>query len=165
MELPYLLAAGLLFFCLLKIAIVDVRTFRIPDALSLGLIAGGLAFAAWRSVHASATEPPAPFAGHLLGAGAGYLSLALVGEVFFRWRGTEGLGLGDAKLFGASGAWLGWQALPFVLLLASLSGLVQALVTGRSRAPNRRFAFGPHLAGSFWLIWLFGAPGLPPIWR
>lgn len=152
-----LLFASLLGLWLLIVAMVDLRTFRIPDTLSLTLLGLGLVFAAWRSQYDLAT--------HLLGAAAGYLSLALFGEAFFRLRGREGLGLGDAKLFGAAGAWLGWPALPFVLLLASVSGVLWALVAERGWRSDRRLAFGPHIAAGFWLVWVFGAPGLPPAWR
>ena len=44
-------------------------------------------------------------------------------------RGREGLGLGDAKLLGALGAWFGWQALPFILLAASSLGMVAVLAS------------------------------------
>ena len=69
------------------------------------------------------------------------------------------MGLGDAKLLAASGAWLGAGALPTVLLWATGSALVCVLVasrrnpalTGASRLP-----FGPFLAFGIWLVWLYG---------
>jgi leader peptidase (prepilin peptidase) / N-methyltransferase len=80
----------------------------------------------------------------------GFVLLAVIGEVYFRRKGTEGLGLGDAKLFGAAGAWLGWQALPTVLLIGSVGGLVFALIRGRTD----RVAFGPWLALGLWVMWV-----------
>lgn len=152
-----IVTAILLAAWLLAITVVDIREFRIPNALSLPLIALGLAYAFF--------ESSLPLYDHVLGASFGYGSLAMIGTFYFRIKGREGLGLGDAKLLGAAGAWTGWLALPFVLLVASLSGLALALLSRRLRASNARIAFGPHLAAGFWLIWMFGAPGLQPEWR
>lgn len=157
MDILALSVGGLLALWLGAISFIDRRTLRIPDVLSLGLLATGLAFAAWQSQQWPTS--------HVVGASVGFLSLALLGEAFFRWRGREGLGLGDAKLFGASGAWLGWQALPFVLLLASIFGLFAALALQGGTRRDRRLAFGPHLCVSFFAVWVFGAPGLSPVWR
>lgn len=124
---------------LAAIAVIDARSLRIPDRLSLPLIGAGLL--------AAATGPAGVFADRLVGAGAGFLILGGVGEVYFRLRHREGLGLGDAKLFAAAGAWLGWQMLPWVLVVASVLALVWTL-TQRSRP---EIAFGPWLALGFWL--------------
>lgn len=131
---------------LLAIAVVDVRTFRIPDWLSLPLIAAGLARTAFLA--------PERLPAHALGAAAGYAALALFGALYFRLRGRDGLGLGDAKLFAGGGAWLGWQPLPAVLAVAAVAGLAFALATGLGR--GARIAFGPWLALSIWLAWLAG---------
>ena len=138
------ICAGLLLtLALLQIARVDQATLRIPDAISLPLIAVGLGLAA--------LSPAPALADRLIGAGAGFLLLAALGEGYFRWHRREGLGLGDAKLFGAAGAWLGWQALPWVLLVAAGAALVWAMVARRQGA----VAFGPWLALAFWLIWFW----------
>ena len=129
---------------LLTLACIDLRSLRIPDMMSLPLLAVGLSLAWIGSL--------TTFADHLIGAGVGFLVLALFGEIFFRLRGREGLGLGDAKLFGAAGAWLGWQALPLVLLVAAVGGLVWALAQRQ-----REIAFGPWLALGFWLVLISGA--------
>lgn len=141
------LATVILTVLLAAIGWIDARTLRIPDMLSLPLV--GLGFG-W-----SALRPDLWVPGHLIGAVAGYSALALIGEVYFRRRGIEGLGLGDAKLFAAAGAWLGWQALPQVLLIAALSGLVFAMVRRASGGPKAaQMAFGPWLALGFWLVWM-----------
>lgn len=130
---------------LARIAWIDVARLRIPDALSLPLIAAGLAVAV--------LLPVRPLTDHLAGAVAGYALFAVIGAWFFRRRGIEGLGLGDAKLLAAAGAWLGWQALPWVVLIGSLGALGLAL----SRPAARRgdpVAFGPWLALAFALVWL-----------
>ncbi len=129
------------------IAVIDFRTYRIPDWLSLPLIGAGLGWAAWCGQQA--------LTAHLIGAVVGYASLAAFGAAYFRRFGRDGLGLGDAKLFAAAGAWLGWKALPLVLLVASVGGLIFALVTLRLRAETR-IAFGPWIALGIWLVWLLG---------
>lgn len=143
--LPLWLALGAGFgltLALLRVAQVDLATLRIPDAVSLPLIGAGLGLAA--------LSPAPALADRLIGAGTGFLLLAVIGEVYFRWRQSEGLGLGDAKLFGAAGAWLGWQALPLVLALAAAAALIWAVVRRRHGVQ----AFGPWLALGFWLVWL-----------
>jgi leader peptidase (prepilin peptidase) / N-methyltransferase len=129
---------------LCAIAVIDHRTLRIPDVLSIPLILAGLL--------ASYGMSALPFRDHLIGAIVGFSLLWAIGEWFF-WRfETEGLGIGDAKLFGASGAWLGWQALPTVLLIATLCALAFTITT---RASGRQIAFGPWLALALWIVWVW----------
>jgi leader peptidase (prepilin peptidase)/N-methyltransferase len=75
-----------------------------------------------------------------------------------RLRKRDGLGGGDWKLFAAGGAWLGWQLLPQLLLVAALGGLAAALVLHR-RKPEflaQRLPFGAFLAPALWLLYLAG---------
>lgn len=126
------------------IAIVDFRERRIPDLASLPLIAAGLGLTGLVSGVALADR--------LIGSGAGFLLLWALGEAYFRLRGQEALGIGDAKLFAAAGAWLGWAALPGVLLSAALMGLAFAALRPGPR--QDRLAFGPWLAAGLLLGWL-----------
>ena len=132
---------GLMFGLLGWVVVADFRHRRIPDMASLPLIGVGLML--------TGAVSQIGLADRLIGAGVGFLVLWGLGEAFFRLRGVEGLGIGDAKLFAAAGAWLGWQALPPVLLIASVMGLVFAAVTR-----GRELAFGPWLAAGFALVWL-----------
>lgn len=154
-----LLATLALAAALLAIAVWDARTLRIPDFLSLPLVAAGLA-AAW-------AVSRLPLLDHLIGAVCGYLILFLVAFLYRRVRGREGLGLGDAKLLAAGGAWLGWAALPSVVLAASFTGLGHALVlVALKRGQGRReLPFGPHIAFAILLIWLIGPFAEAPVWR
>lgn len=127
------------------ISAIDLRTFRIPDVLSLPLIGAGLALAV--------TVPDVYPTDHLIGAIAAFALFAGLGELYFRARNVDGLGLGDAKLFAAAGAWLGWQNLPIVLLIATLGGLAQALLT-RKNHRDAQLAFGPWIAVGFWAVWM-----------
>lgn len=134
------------------ISVIDLRTHRIPDALSLPLIVVGLIW--------SRSGSDLPWSAHLAGALAGYLTLAAFGALYFHWRGREGLGLGDAKLFSAAGAWLGWQSLPLVLLAACCGGLLFAAATGPT-GRHRHLAFGPWISLGFFVLFVF-SQRVPP---
>jgi leader peptidase (prepilin peptidase)/N-methyltransferase len=147
-----LIASCLLGWALLALAVIDRRTFLLPDAITLPLIAMGLGVAAWFD--------PEALPAHALGAAAGWLGFAGIAALYRRLRGRDGLGLGDAKLLAAGGAWLGWSGLPGTVLIASLLGLAEALARRmRRRAPltaDEPIAFGAWLAAGIWLIWLYG---------
>ncbi|MGH6942668.1 MAG: prepilin peptidase [Geminicoccaceae bacterium] len=136
---------------LLALAVIDFRELVLPDVITLPLIPTGLAVA-W-------AIDPGLLVGHALGALGGFAAFALIAAAYRRARDREGLGLGDAKLLAAAGAWLGWQALPGVVMIAAASGLALALaasIGSGKLAWTSRVAFGPHLALAFWLVWLFG---------
>jgi leader peptidase (prepilin peptidase)/N-methyltransferase len=146
-----LLAAA--FGCwLLALAVIDAEHFWLPDALTLPLLLAGLAAAL-------AFDPF--WTDRLIGAVAGWTALAGLGLAYRRLRGREGLGGGDPRLFGAIGAWVGWQGLPSVLLIAACVGIVWALVLGRGRPrADLRLPFGTCLAVGAWLTYLYGPIGL-----
>lgn len=146
-----LISAAVLGIFLVALSVIDARSYRLPDVLTLPLIALGLLFTAflhwddlWLRVAAAAL---------------GYTSLYLVASVYIQARGRAGLGLGDAKLFAASGAWLGLDGLPSVLLIASLTALLfagGAHLSGHKVEAGTRVAFGPFLAFGTWIVWLYG---------
>lgn len=129
---------ALLGWLLLTLAILDWRHYWLPDALTLPLAFLGLTIGLW-SGEATLTD-------RVVGAVAGYGALLAVAIGYKAVRQREGLGLGDAKLLGALGAWFGWQALPFILLLASLLGLAVMLALGRARSATVRVPLGAFLA-------------------
>ena len=146
-----LAASCLLGWWLLLLAAIDWRNFLLPDALTLPLGIAGLAV--------TYTIDPSGLADHLIGALCGFLVFAAVGFVYSRIRGREGLGLGDAKLMGALGAWLSWQGLPSALLFAAMAGLVFVLGRSLVRRPlalGDPIPFGSFLALGGWLVWLYG---------
>jgi leader peptidase (prepilin peptidase)/N-methyltransferase len=102
--------------------------------------------------------PPVALADAVIGAAAGYLFLWLVYQLFRLATGKEGMGYGDFKLFAAIGAWLGWQMLPLVLLLAAVVGSVVGilLIVARRHGRGVPIPFGPYLAGAAWIALLFG---------
>ena len=141
-QLPVLLATLILYAALFRLAAIDLRTFRLPDRLTLPLAAAGLAWSAW----VAGGWPVMAIAG----AAAGYGCFALLGWIHHRRRGVEGLGLGDAKLLAAGGAWLGAGALPWVVLLAACGALAAAVAMRRG---GGRLAFGPWLALAIAACW------------
>ncbi|MGY3670683.1 prepilin peptidase (plasmid) [Marinovum sp. KMM 9989] len=147
-----LLWTCLLGWSLLALAVIDARHMILPDALTLPLIALGLGASLWL--------PGLPPGVHLAGAALGAASFWALRAVYFRLRHTEGLGLGDVKLFAAAGAWVGPGALASVLLIAGVSGLIFAALRARHRGPAGPVAFGPFLCAGTWLTWLYG----PLVW-
>lgn len=147
-------ATCVLGWTLLALAAIDWRHLILPDRLNLPLIPAGLAVAWWLE--------PGRLPGHAIGALAGFVFVLLVAAVYRRLRGREGIGLGDAKLLAAAGAWVSWQGLPSVVLWAAAAGLLGALLQARRVGrlePEREHPFGPYLAGGLWLVWLYGPLG------
>jgi leader peptidase (prepilin peptidase)/N-methyltransferase len=133
---------------LLTLAVLDLEHFWLPDRLTLPLLATGLLLGLLPGLFM-----PPPFPDRLIGAVAGYASLAFIALAYKKARGQHGLGGGDPKLFAAIGAWLGWTALPFVLLGASLLGLLAVLVArlrGQRLAADTPLPFGALLAAAAW---------------
>lgn len=133
---------------LLALGAIDLAAFWLPDVLTgvLAVVAlsGGLAGFA----------PSLP--DRLIGGAAGFAALWLVAAGYRRVRGRIGLGGGDPKLFGAIGLWLGWRALPMVLLIASMAGLAVVAImaiAGRRPAAADRLPLGTLLAGAAFLCW------------
>ena len=141
---------ALLGWTLLSAAWIDLRCMILPDVLTLPLLAAGLVVTAF-------TDPD-DMPDHALAAAAGYALLFAVAWSYRRLRGRDGLGLGDAKLLAALGAWLGLADLPIVLLAASCLGLLAAgaaSLAGRRMTAATAIPFGPFLAAAGWLAWLY----------
>jgi leader peptidase (prepilin peptidase)/N-methyltransferase len=137
---------------LLALAWIDADHFVLPDALTLPLIVAGL-LVCW-------LDAPWAMTDRAIGAIAGYLAFRLLSALYLAVRRREGLGQGDAKLLAAAGAWLGWQALGNVVLLAALMGLGIALarrVRGERLAAASALPFGPPLAAATFCLWLVQA--------
>ena len=148
------LLGALLAALMLAIAVIDSGRYIIPNeltaaALALALVRAGLAgpeagwlAALWAAFRAIAVAVP--------------LLLLMIG--YRRWRGRDGLGLGDIKLAGVAGAWLGFVTIFAVIELAALSALGAYVVNGYlRRRPLKATAFlpfGAFLAPAIWIGWL-----------
>jgi leader peptidase (prepilin peptidase)/N-methyltransferase len=139
---------------MIAIAVVDARRFIIPDDLNIAALA--LAFInATLVANGSVIEA---VASTVLRGGA--LALAFLGlrVIYRQLRKRDGLGLGDVKLAGVAGAWLGWQTMSIAVEIAAVSALIVYL--GRQRALGRPLRsisylpFGLFFAPAIWLGWL-----------
>jgi leader peptidase (prepilin peptidase) / N-methyltransferase len=149
-DAPVLFASLALAAALIALSEFDRRTFRLPDLITIPLALCGLLLAAimgkgviW----------------HLVSAGLGLALILLVDLGYRAWRRRRGIGFGDAKLLAASGAWLGAEALPTVLLWACVSALGVLLlmhVSDRQVGARTAIPFGSFLAFGTWLVWCLG---------
>ena len=128
---------------LLALALIDADTLLLPDSLTLPLMWAGILLASAGVINLSLEQS-------VWGAALGYAVLWFVQTVFGAVTGKQGMGEGDYKLLAALGAWLGWMALPAVVLIASVSGVLLALLwrwRGRLQA-GQPMPFGPQLAAA-----------------
>ncbi|MCC9290246.1 MULTISPECIES: prepilin peptidase [Pseudomonas] len=142
---PKALAALLFALGLLTVSMIDIEHMLLPDMLVLPLLWGGLLL---NSLGLFTSVDDA-----LWGAACAYLGLIFVHVLYKRITGRDGLGLGDAKLLAAIGAWGGWQVLIGTLLVAALSSalvILALLLTGRIKR-GTLLPFGPFLALGGWL--------------
>ena len=138
-------AVALLGWTLLLLALLDGEHFWLPSMITIPLAVAGLASTAWIM--------PDALVAHIIGTVAGFVSLAAVAAFYRVLRGRTGLGGGDARLFAASGAWLGWESLPIVLGGAATAGLIVALVLWRREInAATRLPFGVFLAAGTWIV-------------
>ena len=148
---PLVWVSCFLGWTLLALAAIDLKYFLLPDFLTLPLIPAGL-LATW-------VFDPASLLSHLAGAGAGYGFVVLLRLIYKAIRGREGMGLGDAKLLAAAGAWVSWTGLPSVIVLGSFAGLLFALwgkLRGDTLSLTNPVPFGTFLCLGTWVVWLYG---------
>ena len=104
---------------------IDLRHRILPNVITVPGIAIGFAVSlflppGWRSA----------LLGLVLGGGV----LFAIGEVYYRTRRVEGMGMGDVKMLAMIGAFLGWPLLLITLILASFAGALFGallIVSGR----------------------------------
>lgn len=148
-------AALLLTWALIALSFIDLDHQLLPDSITLPLLWAGLALSLvtldGNTLFANSHDA-------IIGAIAGYLSLWSVYKLFKLLTGKEGMGYGDFKLLAMLGAWLGWQALPVIILLSSLVGatLGITMILLRGRDHNLPIPFGPYLAIAGWIALLWG---------
>jgi leader peptidase (prepilin peptidase)/N-methyltransferase len=124
---------------LIVLAAIDLHHRLLPNAITLPGIAAGFA-ASW-------FVPPgwqSSLIGLLMGGGF----LFTVGELYYRLRGHEGLGMGDVKMLAMIGAFLGWPLMVLTLVLASIGGSLVGvgLIVTRRGGMQAELPFGTFLA-------------------
>jgi len=144
------LALLLLTWSLIALTIIDVDHQLLPDSITLPLL--------WLGILLNTQGIFTDLTSSVWGAIAGYLSLWSVFWLFKLLTGKEGMGYGDFKLLAALGAWMGWQALPLIIILSSVVGAVIGIagiiIMGRDK--NVPIPFGPYLAIAGWIALLWG---------
>ncbi len=161
----WLAAAGLILG-----TFVDFEHLIIPDRVTIGgMVVGLIVSALVPALHGEATFltnsrffpalPPLPWAliKSAIGVAVGFgilWAIALAGRLWFK---REAMGFGDVKLLGAIGAFMGWQAALFTLVLSSFFGTIVGLtlIACRNRGMRSRIPYGPYiaLAALLWILW------------
>lgn len=148
------LYGALLAALMLAIAVNDARHYRIPNELT------GAAFtlALLRAVAFAPETGAEALLWPVVRAVAVALPLLLLMLLYRRWRGRDGLGLGDVKLAAVGGAWLDLATVAAVIELAALLAIGGYLANAvRQRKALRATAFLPFglfLAPAIWIGWL-----------
>ena len=170
--------------CLLAIALIDLELMVIPDHLSYPTAVLGLISAAvepsvflsgtwlWNQIEPAFGPRAASLAGAFLGLILGWGSLKLVSVGYKLARGVEGMGDGDPPLMGMIGAFLGWRAVPLVILWSTLIGLFSVallMIASKGKPPEegwgqKALPFGPFLVLAALLYLFFGPAFLNWYW-
>ena len=145
-----LVLAMMFSYALLVLSLIDIDHQLLPDNIVLPLL--------WIGLIGNSFSYFTDLQSAVFGAVAGYMVLWLIYQAHHKLTGKEGMGYGDFKLLAAIGAWLGWQTLPVVILLASISGTLFAVffMITRKQGKDVPISFGPYLALSAWVAMLWG---------
>ncbi|UWP96190.1 A24 family peptidase [Aliiroseovarius crassostreae] len=124
---------------------MDLQKFEIPDGATVLIVLFALGYL-WVSARGS-------IALHMVTGVALTALLWIVGAVYYFRTGEEGLGIGDAKLFGAGGILMGPWKLPELFLLASLGGITAYFLARMTRKNiEAGLPFGPFIAYSIYIL-------------
>lgn len=143
------LAGAIFGWLLLTLAALDVKHHWLPDRLTATLAVSGLMAGLLFACPAMVDR--------LIGGFLGFASLAIIAAIYKSIRNRDGLGGGDPKMLGAIGCWLGWQALPLVILGASMVGIMVAIswrLRGKSVTTDSMLPLGSLMAITAFPLWL-----------
>ncbi|OUR63409.1 prepilin peptidase [Colwellia sp. 39_35_sub15_T18] len=135
---------------LISLTLIDLDQMLLPDQIVMPLLWFGLL------ININGTFVPLTEA--VIGAAVGYMSLFSVFWLFKLFTGKEGMGHGDFKLFALFGAWIGWQLLPILILMASVVGAIVGitLMVFKNHQRGQAIPFGPYLAVAGFITFLWG---------
>ena len=135
---------------LICLTLIDFDHMLLPDQIVMPLL--------WLGLLVNITGTFVPLNDAVIGAAVGYMSLFSVFWLFKLLTGKEGMGHGDFKLFALFGAWLGWQLLPILILMASVVGAIIgiSLIVFKNHTREQAIPFGPYLAIAGWITVLWG---------
>lgn len=136
---------------------IDFEHMIIPDRITIGGMIAGVILSTLFPVLHGQTHPYDGFKISLIGLMAGSLflwTIATLGTLVFK---KEAMGMGDVKLIGAIGAFLGWQSVLFTIMVSSLIGAVVGIsfILLHKKKFGSRLPFGPYLAlgAVIWILW------------
>ncbi len=140
----------LLTWGLICLTLIDFDHMLLPDQIVMPLL--------WLGLLVNINGTFVPLNEAIMGAVIGYMSLFSVFWLFKLLTGKEGMGHGDFKLFALFGAWIGWQLLPILILMASVVGAVIgiSLMLFKNHQREQAIPFGPYLAIAGWVTLLWG---------
>ena len=143
-----LLPALILSWSLIVLSFIDLDHHLLPDDITLPLL--------WLGLLVNIYSIFVPLESAVIGAFLGYGILWLIYWIFKLVTGKEGMGFGDFKLLAALGAWLGWESIPTIILLASFAGAAVGIsqIAIQKRSKEIPIPFGPYLASAGMLILL-----------
>ena len=135
---------------LICLTLIDVDHMLLPDQITLPLL--------WLGLLVNINGAIVPLHDAVVGAVAGYMSLFSIFWLFKLITGKDGMGHGDFKLVALFGAWIGWQLLPLLILMASAVGAVIgiSLMVFKNHQREQAIPFGPYLAIAGWITLLWG---------
>lgn len=135
---------------LICLTLIDFDHMLLPDQIVMPLL--------WLGLLVNVNDTFVPLSDAVIGAAVGYMSLFSVFWLFKLLTGKEGMGHGDFKLFALFGAWIGWQLLPILILMASVVGAVVgiSLMLLKNHQREQAIPFGPYLAVAGWITILWG---------
>ena len=131
-----------LFSLLMVLAVIDWRTYTIPNGVNLAILLLGVI---------RVINDLEGWLGYLIGM----VSVAAVFLLLYFLTGGNGLGMGDIKLVGAAGLLLGWQKMLLAIIIGSVAGVLIHSIRMK-RGAGRKLAFGPYLAAGMWISALIG---------
>lgn len=140
----------LLTYALICLTVIDFDHMLLPDQITLPFL--------WLGLLVNINGAIVPLQDAVIGAVAGYMSLYCVFWLFKLLTGKEGMGYGDFKLVALFGAWIGWQLLPLLILMASAVGAVIgiSLMVFKNHQREQAIPFGPYLAVAGWITMIWG---------
>jgi len=136
---------------LICLTLIDFDHMLLPDQIVMPLL--------WLGLLVNLNNTFIPINDAIIGAVVGYMSLLSIFWLFKLLTGKEGMGYGDFKLFALFGAWIGWQLLPILILMASVVGAIVgiSLMVFKKHQREQAIPFGPYLAVSGWITLLWGS--------
>ena len=131
---------------------IDLKHFIIPNEITFSMMALGFI----KSFDPNLNSIFPNYINSLIGGLLGYGIIWSIIYFYKQVRKKEGMGLGDAKLFGVIGFWFGWLAIPFIIFLSSVIALLSVVpsLLKNSRTMSSQIPFGPYIIIGT-LIYLF----------